>query len=89
MRTLSPYKYVTGSSEFELPFFWWNFCEIFVQTTYWQQKSVLYIVRGLSKGGDAYVLKMAMSMRAKENSAEKFVKIIPETVYWGEKSVLL
>ena len=66
-----------------------NFCKIFVKTTYWQQKSVLYIVRGLSKGGDAYVLKMAMSMRAKENSAEKFVKIIPETVYWGEKSVLL
>ena len=28
MRTLSPYKYVTGSSEFELPFF---FDEIFVK----------------------------------------------------------
>ena len=27
MRTLSPYKYVTGSSEFELPFF----DEIFVK----------------------------------------------------------
>ena len=33
--------------------------------------------------------KMAIPMGSKENSAEKFVKIIPETVYWGEKSVLL
>lgn len=33
-------------------------------------------MKGLLKGGEAYVLKMAMTMGSKENSVERFGKIL-------------
>ena len=89
MRTLSPYKYVTGSSEFELPFFDEIFVKFLPKPRTDGKKVSFYKWRGYQEKVMFMYWKMAIPMGSKENSAEKFVKIIPETVYWGEKSVLL
>ena len=54
-----------------------NFCEIFAETTYWQQKSVLYIVRGwrikkvTEKGGGVVCNKEKERDKKYENAAKR------------------
>ena len=66
-----------------------NWKKLFLKPCTDERKVSFYKWRGYQEKVMFMYWKMAMPMRSKENSAKKIEGIIPETVYWWEKSVLL